>query len=192
MKRFALAAAILGVVSVSSTGVHTLATAEPAQSPSSGVGYPHAAVYDDRTIDLSRSWEGATACIELGDRTECFDTELALQAAHPIAASADRYTDSAGAELLSMSACPVALRLYSATGYGGNTLSLTTRNQFINLSLFGFNNTTSSYRVGACNSAFFTGSNGGGSVYPGNTSAWAQASSMLSGWNNTISSVRMG
>ena len=66
----------------------------------------------------------------------------------------------------------------------GNTLTVV-----LNLSTYGFDNDTSSYRVGACASTFWAGASGSGSVYPGPTGANASASSMLSGWNNVVSSV---
>ena len=66
---------------------------------------------------------------------------------------------------------------------------LSTRSLWLNLSAYGFDNLTSSYRVGACSVYMAENSSGGGSWYPGNTSAGAQASAMLSGWNNRVSSV---
>jgi hypothetical protein len=79
--------------------------------------------------------------------------------------------------------------LYRSTSYGGAVLQLTTRYTYINLSGYGFDNDTSSYRVGACAAYFYDGTNGGGSVYPGSTGAGVSASSMVSGWDNRISSV---
>lgn len=68
-------------------------------------------------------------------------------------------------------------------------LSLSTRYTAINLAPYGFDNVTSSYKVGACRSGFYDGSSGGGSIYPGSTGAGAQAASMASGWDNRVSSV---
>jgi len=86
--------------------------------------------------------------------------------------------------------CSTGLRLYDGTGYSGSVLVILDRSLWINLSLYGFDNRTSSYKVGACSSYFAENANGGGSWYPTSaTEAWDQASSMQSGWNNRISSV---
>lgn len=88
-----------------------------------------------------------------------------------------------------LAACGSSLRLYDGTSYTGASLFLNSRAVVHNLANFGFDNRTSSYQIGACDSDFFSGSNGSGSVYPGNTNAGASATSMLSGWNNVVSSV---
>ncbi len=91
------------------------------------------------------------------------------------------------------STCSSFLRLYDLTAYRSPVLYLRDRYQWLNLSSYGFNNRTSSYKVGACNSVFADYSNGGGALYPTNlTQAYDQASSMNSGWNNDVSSVYIG
>ncbi|NND73763.1 MAG: hypothetical protein HKN44_02050 [Ilumatobacter sp.] len=87
--------------------------------------------------------------------------------------------------------CSSSLRLYSGTSYTGAVTSITARSTWINLSTYGADDTTSSYRVGACSAALRSGSYGGGSSYPGNTAAGAQSPWMLSGWDNVVSSVRL-
>lgn len=86
-------------------------------------------------------------------------------------------------------ACSSSLRLYDGTGYGGAVLNLSSRSTWLNLSTWGFDNRTSSYRIGACSSNLADYTGGGGSWYPGSASAGAQSSSMQTGWNNRISSV---
>lgn len=137
--------------------------------------------FEDHWIDLAVDWEDATACDVGPDLSICFRTEAELD---DYLGSASR---SGAAELLST--CGSTLRLYDGTSYSGTVISLSIRNTTHNLSSYGFDNRTSSYRVGACDTDFFSLSNLGGSVYSGNTSAYAQSSSMLSGWNNVVSSV---
>ena len=43
---------------------------------------PDVAVHGSDTLTLAEDWGTAAACIELGDVTECFDTEADLLAAH--------------------------------------------------------------------------------------------------------------
>jgi hypothetical protein len=66
---------------------------------------------------------------------------------------------------------------------------LTSRGAYINLSTYGFDNDTSSYKVGACASYFYDGAGGGTPLYPGTTTANSSATSMLTGWDNRVSSV---
>jgi len=157
-------------------------------------GNPSEAIFEQGEIDLSESWGDATACIEFDDRTECFRTEDELLAAYPEYGSTGGAGESASAaapngDFTTSSVCSTSLRLYRSTGFTGGTLVLTTRAVVLNLSTYGFDNDTSSYRVGACASTFWAGASGSGSVYPGPTGANASASSMLSGWNNVVSSV---
>ncbi len=69
-------------------------------------------------------------------------------------------------------------------------LYLRDRFQWINLSPFGWNQRTSSYKVGPCASYFADYANGGGAWYPTYlTEAYDRAPSMISGWDNDVSSV---
>jgi len=96
--------------------------------------------------------------------------------------------DSGNLEMLAQ--CSTGLRLYDGTGYSGSVLVILDRSLWINLSSYGFDNRTSSYKVGACSSYFAENSSGGGSWYPTSaTEAWDQDSSMQTGWNNRVSSV---
>ena len=160
----------------------------PAEAERRGpAGGPSQAMFEGAVIDLVEGWGQAGACAELGVRVECFRTEAQLLAAHPELGAAVGI--SAYTEAVAASACSSSLRLYRTSGYTGGALYLTTRSVVHNLSSFGFDNDTSSYRVGACASAFYSGANLSGSQYPGSTVAYASASSMVGGWENVVSSV---
>jgi hypothetical protein len=151
------------------------------QAPRAEPGNPSEAVFEHRELELGKSWGDATACIELGDHTECFRTEQQLLAAHPHYGANGAVTPSA--------TCSSPLRLYRLSGFTGGMLVLTTRGVLLNLSTYGFDNDITSYAVGACASTFWSGASGTGSVYPSPTGACTAASSMSSGWNNDVSSV---
>ena len=85
--------------------------------------------------------------------------------------------------------CASDLRLYDGISYGGSGPGTRhTAGHVINLAGLGFDNATTSYKIGACSAVFWDGV-GAGAVYPGNTSASAQSPNMVTGWNNRISSV---
>ena len=69
-------------------------------------------------------------------------------------------------------------------------LYLTTRQLVLNLSSYGFDNVTSSYKVGACATSFYSLSNAGGGWF--SRAAFAQSTSMPAGFNNVVSSVYIG
>ncbi|MBA3380869.1 MAG: hypothetical protein H0T97_03235 [Actinobacteria bacterium] len=165
-------AAVFMVVAASSA----LAGSSSATEPRPGL-----ALFEGKVIDLSRGWGEARACVVFdADRVaECFRDTATLHA---------RETEVA-ADVSILASCSTPLRLFANTGYGGSELDIYTRGVWQNLSTWGFDNQLSSYKVGACGVHLAENANGGGSWYPGNTSAGAQASSMLSGWDNRVSSV---
>ena len=137
--------------------------------------------FEDHWIDLAADWEAATAC-DIGTALSvCFRTEAELE---DYLGTAQR-DDSVSL----LATCGSSLRLYDGTSYTPTMLSLSVRNTIHNLATYGFDNKTSSYKVGACDTEFNSLINLAGSTYPGDTSAFAQSSSMLSGWNNVVSSV---
>lgn len=142
---------------------------------------PGLARFEGNLIDLSRSWGEAQACVVYDfDRVaECFRDVATLHA---------RETELA-ADVSILASCSTPLRLFANTGYGGQELDIYTRGVWQNLSTWGFDNQLSSYKVGACGAHLAENANGGGSWYPGNTGAGAQSASMLSGWDNRVSSV---
>ena len=137
---------------------------------------------EDHWIDMASGWEDAVACDVEPTGNTCYRTMAAFNAAvAPVPAK--------GVVALAASYCGSSVRLFDGTSYTGTMLALNLRSTNINLSTYGFDNVTSSYKVGSCDSEFFNGVNGGGAMYPGNTSAGAQASSMVTGWSNQVSSV---
>lgn len=142
---------------------------------------PGLALFEGKLIDLSRGWGEARACV-------VFDVERVGECYRDVATLQARETEFAS-EASILASCSTPLRLFANTGYGGQELDIYTRGVWQNLSTWGFDNQLSSYKVGACGSHLAENANGGGSWYPGNTGAGAQSSSMLSGWDNRVSSV---
>lgn len=189
MKRTAIL--VIGLLcSMTPASVHAIDDAGTPDPPA-GDATPAAslATYGDRTIDLRESWAGAEACYVQSSGTTCFDTERQMD--EFIAAT--QPTEPTGWSGLRSSAlrttCSSTLRLYDGISYGLPVLGIGIRFVTTNLSAFGFDNLTTSYRVGACAALLYQGVSGSGAVYPGNTSANASSPNMVTGWNNTISSV---
>ena len=148
------------------------------------------ATFEGAFIDLSKDWGEASACLiwdEVGVR-ECFRTEAELQArvdelegkAEPVAG--ENYARSA--------TCSSSLRLYDGVVYTGKVMYFRDRQEWINLSDYGFANKTSSFKIGACSALFADYSWGGGARYPSSdTQAWDKASVMATGWGNRVSSI---
>ncbi|MGH9133682.1 MAG: hypothetical protein ACRDZZ_07080 [Ilumatobacteraceae bacterium] len=187
MNRYAVIV-IAAVAAASTTGGAVVAAPDDiATTP----GNPAEAVFGSESLDLSEDWGTASACIELGDVTECYDTEAELLAAHPEALAESRSVSGRGFVAASALVCSSSTRLYNGYSYTSGVLYLNTRGVIHNMSSFGFDNMTSSYRIGPCSVSMFSAANAGGSVYPGYTGAWAQYASMAWGWNDVVSSVYM-
>jgi hypothetical protein len=86
-------------------------------------------------------------------------------------------------------ACSTPLKLYNGTSLTGTSVSIYTRGLWIDLSTVAFDNQTSSFKVGACAIELAAGAGGTGSHYTRCLSAGCTENSMLSGWNNTVSSA---
>lgn len=157
------------------------------------------ALFEGQPIDLSKGWGAAKACVvwEAQGVVECFRSEQEMDR-RTVRLLSDfdqtvRSESTADDVLLLVVECSSSLRLYDGVGYVTPVLYILDRYQWINLSSYGFDNRTSSYRVGACPAYFADYTNGGGSWYPtSSTEAWDVSSSMLSGWNNRVSSVYIG
>lgn len=150
----------------------TLTAVDVAASPSV-IG-----IFRGKEFRLADGWGDAHACSSDGVTARCYASEAEMDAAEgPLVQRAP----------LADCALP-AVRLYPSTGFGGDVLQITTRYTLINLAGHGFNNVTSSYRIGACD-AYFYDTTTGGTGYPGSTTAWSSASSMWSGWDNAVGSV---
>lgn len=160
----------------------------PAQSATiEGGGTP--AEFEGRILDLAISWGEATACVVLdkGQPAQCYRTEAELNRAHPYLVTTRRGALSAAVEGLAAVACSSSLRLYSGTIYSGSLLAITQRGSIENLSIYGFDNITSSYKVGACSASFYSLANAGGTSFASSANTWA--SSMPAGWDNILSSI---
>jgi hypothetical protein len=115
---------------------------------------------------------------------ECFSTENELL---------ERVAEIDKGSAATSSWCSGYLALYDGTNYTGSVLYLRDRYQWINLSGYGFSNRTSSFTVSACPAIFADGNYGAGDHYPtSQTEAWDQSPSMLSGWDNRVSSIYLG
>lgn len=160
----------------------------PAGSASAGQPPTGAtAEFSGTIINLAEDWEGATACHVDHDGAVCFESEAAMDA---WLTDTERLEPETGGGSARVSNCSSYLRLYDGTGYGGATLSLLVRSQWLNLSSYGFDQKTSSYKIGPCKALFSDLTGGGGARYPSYlTEAYDQSWSMISGWNNDVSSV---
>jgi hypothetical protein len=156
-----------------------VAEASSAQADTGGV----IATFEGQTFDISVGWGASRARPEI---QACHVTETTVDCYRSEADMNDALSEASPAAVLAAN-CGSTLRLYDGTSHTGAVLSLSQRGSILSLSTYGFDNRTSSYRVGAYSSTFYNGI--GSSPYPGNTSANASATSMLSGWNNVISSV---
>jgi hypothetical protein len=145
--------------------------------------------FEGSQIDLAAGWGDARACLVWDDRgiTECFRTESELQAR--LVALSEQASVPDGVSTVT-SSCGSATVLYDGIAYGGSVLYLMDRNRWTDLSLLGFSNRTSSFRIGACAAIFADYNSGGGDWYPTSlTGAYAWSWSMLAGWDNRVSSV---
>jgi hypothetical protein len=160
---------------------------------------PAIAAFEGRTIDLSKDWEDARACLvwRQGGVLECFRNPQAMEArvAQVSPGSAGR-PNSAGSPdsgetmaYASSWSCSSSLRLFDYTSYGGRQLWFWDRGYWQNLWDYGFEDRTSSYAVGGCYAHLAEHAWGGGWWYPGPTYPYAGEPVMSWGWSNTISSI---
>lgn len=161
--------------------------------------------FEGRKIDLAGDWGEAQACLiwRQGGVTECFRTTQELDAREAALAprraasapktSASGQSDESDSYSYSYSYyCSSSLRLYEYNWYGGRRLSFWDRGYWQNLYLYGFEDMTSSYIVGACPVWLAEHADGGGWWYPGPTYAYAGEPAMQWGWQDTISSIYIG
>jgi len=156
------------------------------------------ASYNGAVVSMDVVWDSAQACLvwpEMLESPECFDSEEEMdRRVESLEQQSGSLVQSdglnGGVVMYSASSCSSYLRLYDGTSYTGSALYLRTRAQWFNLSSLGFDQRTSSFKIGACSAYFADYSNGGGSWYPTSaTQAYDVATSMISGWNNDVSSV---
>lgn len=159
----------------------TLLSAQSAIDKESRIENAVMAHFEESLIDLSKDWGEARACWSDGRTTECFRTEGQM----------DDFVSEKVLVSVTTLTCPTAVKLYSNTSYGGSVLSLVLRATTINLNAYGFDNLTSSYVIGSCDAKFYDLTNLGLPTYPGSTTANSSAASMLTGWDNRVSSIRI-
>ncbi len=158
---------------------------------------PAIAGFEGRAIDLAGDWGDAEACLvwRQGGVLECFRTVEELDAREAELAplqprNSGRAGGSGGGAVASSTApysCSSSLRLYEYNYYGGRRLSFWDRGYWQNLYIYGFDNRTSSYIVGACYAHLAEHPDGGGWWYPGPT--YPYAGEPVIGWPGVISSI---
>lgn len=138
-------------------------------SPSLGAGPASAS-------EASPSSSGGQACLVLpnGD-LECFASTSAM-----------RYRSS---QLLAAGSISCPVTLYSGANYTGRALELTGQGYWLNLSDYGFDNTTVSFQGTGCGFHLAQGQYGDGYWYPGYTGPWTASADMGSGWDDVVSSA---
>jgi hypothetical protein len=152
------------------------------------------AMFEGAKIDLGEGWGEAKACAVTDTEVRCFRTEATMDrylAMRERRAAADAPANTVGGGFAASAAsttCSSSLRLYDGTSFTGSVLSVAIRWSVLSLWRYGFDNRTSSFRVGACGVDFFSGSSGGGSAYSGATWAGGSAASM-GYWDNVVSSI---
>jgi hypothetical protein len=162
-----------------------VATSSAATTPQAQGSPATLALFEGKLIDLSQGWGAAQACVvyQGAGVVECFRDAAGLQAR-------ETQLQTAGVSPATATAsCSSPLRLFADGSYGGRELDFYDRGYWQNLDTWGFDNQLSSYRVGGCGVYLADGTYGSGSWYPGNTSAGHSESSMLSGWNDRVSSI---
>lgn len=172
----AAAAIFLAVLPVSS----------PAEAGRPPVGLSLHALFEGKQIDLSSGWGDARACVVARSAgvVECFPDQAGM-----LARESQLQAQIAASPEIAAASCSSPLRLYADASYGGRELDFYDRGYWQNLSTWTFDNQLSSYKVGACGVYLADYANGGGSWYPGTTSPGHSEPSMLSGWNDRISSI---
>jgi hypothetical protein len=161
-----------------SSGV-ALAAPTPERENAQARGLPIAR-FEGSWINLSKGWGPASACMILPGRVaECFRTSAAMER---------REASLAGLIAPNVN-CSTPLRLHDGTYQTGTTVSVYVRGLWVDLSTFGFDNSTSSYTVGACAIELALGSGGSGSHYSRCLYAGCVENVMATGWNNVVSSI---
>lgn len=160
------------------------------ESPVAGL-----AVHNGTLINLAEDWNGATTCVVVPDAltlAECFDTDTERDERLTELGLTDRFADTAAPEGadFAFASCSSYLKLYDGYNYSGTTLWLSNRGIWTNLSVYGFNQRASSYKVGGCSTYMADFSNGGGAwISTSLTQAWDVDAVIAGSWNNDISSV---
>ncbi|MCU1392700.1 MAG: hypothetical protein JWM34_1128 [Ilumatobacteraceae bacterium] len=150
-------------------GVGASPSSPPA--PTAG-GTPVLATYGGRTIDLARSWEGATACAVTAAGITCFAT----------AAERDDFLGSV-----------TSVRLFDGPDLTGVSIAFAMRDPWsdmvLDLAAYSFARRTSSYAIGTRDVTF---RDAAGNIAPACGAAGSTATSMPPGWGDRIASIAIG
>lgn len=167
-----LALVLIGVPATTSA-----ASSTPAQS--------EIASFEGHAIRLADGWGKAKACTSDGVTTRCYGSEKEMDATE---GTTGRLSVQPVVPQPLVECSLPTLKIYRLASFGGAVLQFTTRGQLFNLASYGFDNDTSSYKIGPCAAAFYDTTSGGG-PYPGSTAANVSSPSMSSGWDNRIGSL---
>ncbi|HEY4331868.1 MAG TPA: hypothetical protein VGM78_04840 [Ilumatobacteraceae bacterium] len=199
MKKHFLAAAAIAIAGSLSGGLTTAHANGIGSGNGNGINNgPGNASFEGHTINLADGWGDAKACAVTADGVQCYTSEAEMDAA--LASEAADASEGLGLQaniaglsidltVSPLATCSTNLKLYDGTSYGGIMVSVASAGTYVNLASFGFDNMTSSYKVGSCYVDMFSSASGGGSIYPGATSPGTSSPSMIAGWNNVVSSV---
>jgi hypothetical protein len=149
---------------------------------------PPLALFEGNLIDLTQGWGEAQACMVWSGGVECFRSAEEMSQREAEIQGGGGTLAPASTASMSVS-CSSPLRLYEHTWYGGRELSFWDPGFWQNLGDYGFNDRTSSYKIGACYAHLAEHAWGGGWWYPGDTSPYHWEPYMISGWNDRVSSI---
>lgn len=139
-------------------------------------------------FDGTHGWGDAQACEVSDDGMRCFRTEAQLIAYQQQHTASSRDPIASRSTRSRSQRCTTSLRLYSAPAFTGRVLYLNTRNRVVNLSAYGFDNVTSSFKNGSCTATLRSRSHLRGATYPARW-PWSSHLRLWPGWDNSISSV---
>jgi hypothetical protein len=179
MNRRFMSAVAAGLVAAVAATMALAGAAVAAPAPARSL-----AVFEGGQIDLSQGWGEAQACLVARSVgiVECFRDRAGLLAR-------EAELDAAAAPASTLASCSGPLRLFADSNYGGRELDFYDRGFWQNLGDWSFDNQLSSYKIGPCAAHLAENANGGGSWYPGNTSAGHNEPVMQSGWSDRVSSI---
>ena len=146
------------------------------------------ATYDGRTINMADGWQGAQACVVLGDTSvQCYDTEAAMRDA--LAASAmQAHVYSATSPSVTCSNPSTLVTLYASTNFTGTSLSFVSTAGWTNLAPYGFDNKLESWvNQTPCNATVADGTLGTGAQLT--LAARSSAATVGTSWKDRASSI---
>jgi hypothetical protein len=166
-----------------------------AAAPGGNRGAPTSlATYHGRTIDLSKSWDTATACAVVSAQdVRCFDSADEMNAAvgtsSPEAASTSTSPSLSTTSTMSTAtlSCSGWLYLYDGTNFTGRYLAFHDEGYWQNLSAWGFDNQMSSWWNNTGCTAYASWDANGGGAYLVMSAYSSQA--YLGSWDNQASAI---